>query len=67
MQVSGQFHSGHLSPQKNRSTHYIRGVMDPICGLAIFGDEKNLLENITVPKYMCVFKKMLFCLVLLCF
>jgi len=34
--------------------------MDPICGLAIFGDEKNLLEDITVPKYMCIFKKMLF-------
>ena len=50
MQVSGKFHSGHLSPQKNPSTHYIGGWIGPICGLAIFGDEKNLLEDITVPK-----------------
>ena len=62
MQVSGQFHSGHLLPQKNPSTHHIGGWMGPICGVAIFGDEKNLLEDITVPNCMCLFKKMLFCL-----
>ena len=51
-----------LIATKEPQYHNIGGWMGPICGLAIFGDEKNLLEDITVPKCMCLFKKMLFCL-----
>jgi hypothetical protein len=68
MQVSGQFHFDHLSLKKIPSTHYIGCWMNPVCGLAIFGEEKNMVEVITLPKHnVYIQENAILFMMLLCF